>query len=170
MQMASYSPACIVGVCCVLAACTSPSHRASELDPPSASQQTGPLARPQHDLSAMAIAFEKSQREFEARRKRRAQYEEDWRLKVERVGAANYPPEARGLSASVRLRVWINSDGSVDSIVIDRSSGHKAVDEAAVNIVRLASPFPAFPPDLAKDTQKLVINRTWFFGAKPGVD
>ena len=94
-----------------------------------------------------------------------AQYEEDWRVKVERIGSLNYPAEARGkLYGNLRLTVTIRPDGSVESIELDRSSGLKVLDAAAFRIVRMATPFAAFPPDIRRDTDLLVITRTWFFG------
>jgi protein TonB len=94
-----------------------------------------------------------------------AQYEEDWRVKVERVGTLNYPAEARGrIYGNLRLTVTIRPDGNVESIELDRSSGLKVLDAAAFKIVRMATPFAAFPPDIRKDTDLLVITRTWFFG------
>jgi periplasmic protein TonB len=94
-----------------------------------------------------------------------AQYEEDWRVKVERVGTLNYPAEARGkIYGNLRLTVTIRPDGSVESIELDRSSGLKVLDAAAFKIVRMATPFAAFPPDIRRDTDLLVITRTWFFG------
>ena len=94
-----------------------------------------------------------------------AQYEEDWRVKIERVGTLNYPAEARGkLYGNLRLTVTIRPDGSVESIELDRSSGLKVLDAAAFKIVRMATPFAAFPPDIRRDTDLLVITRTWFFG------
>ncbi len=94
-----------------------------------------------------------------------AQYEEDWRLKIERIGTINYPPEARGrLYGNLRLTVTIRADGSVQSMELDRSSGLKLLDAAAFKIVRMATPFAPFPPDIRRDTDLLVITRTWFFG------
>ena len=94
-----------------------------------------------------------------------AAYEEDWRSKVERVGTLNYPAEARGkVYGSLRLTVTLKPDGTVDSIELDRSSGLKVLDAAAFKIVKLATPFAAFPPDIRRDTDLLVITRTWFFG------
>jgi protein TonB len=93
-----------------------------------------------------------------------AQYEEDWRTKIERVGTLNYPAEARGkLYGTLRLTVTIRPDGSVESIDLDRTSGLKVLDQAAFRIVQLASPFAAFPASIRKDTDLLVITRTWFF-------
>ena len=94
-----------------------------------------------------------------------AQYEEDWRIKVERVGTLNYPSEARGkLYGNLRLTVTIRPDGSVESIELDRSSGLKVLDAAAFKIVRMATPFAVFPPDIRREYDQIVITRTWFFG------
>jgi len=94
-----------------------------------------------------------------------AQYEEDWRVKVERIGTLNYPAEARGrVYGNLRLTVTIRPDGNVESVELDRSSGLKVLDAAAFKIVRMAGPFAAFPPDIRRDTDLLVITRTWFFG------
>jgi protein TonB len=94
-----------------------------------------------------------------------AQYEEDWRVKIERIGTLNYPPEARGrVYGNLRLTVSIRPDGNVESIELDRSSGLKVLDAAAFKIVRMATPFAVFPPDIRRDTDLLIITRTWFFG------
>ena len=93
-----------------------------------------------------------------------AHYEDEWRQKVERVGTLNYPPEARGkLYGNLRLTVTIRPDGTLESVELDRPSGLKVLDEAAIKIVRLAAPYAAFPSDIRKDTDLLVITSTWFF-------
>ncbi|HLX81494.1 MAG TPA: TonB family protein [Burkholderiales bacterium] len=99
-----------------------------------------------------------------AREYRFSQYEEEWRAKIERVGTINYPAEARGkIYGTLRLTVTIRPDGSVESIDLDRSSGLKMLDQAAFRIVQMAAPFAAFPAEIRKDTDLLVITRTWFF-------
>jgi protein TonB len=93
-----------------------------------------------------------------------AQYEEGWRMKIERIGTLNYPSAARGkLYGSLRLTVTIRPDGTVDKMELDRSSGLKVLDEAAYRIVRMAEPFAPFPADIRRDVDLLVITRTWFF-------
>lgn len=93
-----------------------------------------------------------------------AQYEEEWRAKVERLGTVNYPAEARGkVYGNLRLTVTIKPDGTVDSVELDRSSGLKILDAAAFRIVRMAAPYAAFPAAIRRDTDLLVITRTWFF-------
>ena len=94
-----------------------------------------------------------------------ASYMETWRAKVERLGNLNYPDEARRnkLSGILRMTVALNADGTINEIVIDKSSGHQVLDDAAVHIVRLASPFASFPPNIRKDVDILHITRTWKF-------
>lgn len=93
-----------------------------------------------------------------------ARYEDEWRQKVERIGTLNYPAEARGkLYGKLRLAVTIRPDGSLENVELISPSGLKVLDEAAVKIVRLAAPYEAFPADIRKDTDLLVITRTWFF-------
>ena len=93
-----------------------------------------------------------------------AQYVEDWRQKVERVGTLNYPEAARGkLYGSLLLSVSIRADGSVDKVGVQRSSGHKVLDDAAVRIVTMAAPYAPFPPDIRKDYDIIEITRTWKF-------
>jgi len=93
-----------------------------------------------------------------------AQYIEDWRRKVERVGTLNYPEEAKGkLYGSLVLSVTIKSDGAVDKVEINRSSGHHILDDAARRIVTMAGPYANFPADIRRDTDLLVITRSWNF-------
>lgn len=96
-----------------------------------------------------------------------ARYVEDWRIKVERIGNLNYPEAARKgkLYGNLQLTVSIRSDGSLESIEINRSSGEKILDEAAINIVKLSGQggFAPFPPNISEDTDILHITRTWVF-------
>lgn len=93
-----------------------------------------------------------------------AQYVEDWRQKVERVGNLNYPAEARGkLYGSLILTVAIKSDGSLERVELNRSSGHRVLDDAAQRIVHLAAPFAPFPDNIRRDTDIIEITRTWTF-------
>ena len=93
-----------------------------------------------------------------------AQYIEDWRRKVERIGTLNYPEAARGkLYGSLVLTASINHDGSLNRVDINRSSGYKVLDDAARRIVQMASPYAPFPPEIRRDTDILEITRTWYF-------
>lgn len=93
-----------------------------------------------------------------------AQYVEAWRQKIERVGNLNYPDSARGrIYGTLRVTVAIKPDGTVDDVQIDRPSDYKILNDAALKIVRLAAPFAPFPAEIRKDTDILVITRTWTF-------
>jgi protein TonB len=156
--------------------------RAAESAPPAQAEQpaTQPSGRDLADLALAAMRLQaqidRNIDEYQKRPRKKfiganaaeyrfAQYEEDWRLKIERVGALNYPAEARGkLYGNLRMTVTIRPDGSVESVELDRSSGLKVLDDAAHKIVRLAERYAPFPPDIRRDTDLLVITRTWFFG------
>ena len=93
-----------------------------------------------------------------------AAYMKGWVGRVERVGNLNYPDEARrqGVYGELVLTVGLNRDGTIKSMDVIKSSGHKLLDEAAQRIVRLAAPFPALPTDKTR-VDELYITRTWQF-------
>jgi len=94
-----------------------------------------------------------------------ARYVEDWVTKVERVGNVNYPEAARrqGIYGSLRLTVSIFADGRIESVEVDRSSGSRILDAAAIRIVELAAPYAPFPEEMRKKADILSITRTWTF-------
>jgi len=95
---------------------------------------------------------------------RYARYFEDWRARVEKVGNENYPSEARGrIYGTLQMTVVIDRNGTLMDAVIERSSGSPILDRAARRIVKLAAPYPPFPPEIAHDTDLLEITRTWMF-------
>jgi protein TonB len=160
----------------------SPSSVPAESSRPAPAEESAPTpsGRELADLSLAAMRLQaqidKRIEEYQKRPRKKfigarateyrfAQYEEDWRIKVERIGTLNYPAEARGkLYGNLRLTVTIRPDGTVDSVELDRSSGLPVLDSAAFKIVRMASPYAVFPPEIRRDTDLLVITRTWFFG------
>jgi protein TonB len=93
-----------------------------------------------------------------------ARYFEDWRARVEKVGNQNYPEEARGrIYGTLQMTVVIDRNGTLLDAIIERSSGSPVLDRAARRIVKLAAPYPPFPPEIAHDTDLLEITRTWMF-------
>ncbi len=94
-----------------------------------------------------------------------AAYMEAWRAKVERIGNMNYPNKAREkeLSGNLSLDVSLRQDGTVKEINIRRSSGHNVLDEAAIEIVKLAAPFAPFPTSIKNEVDILHVTRTWKF-------
>ncbi|HVS77915.1 MAG TPA: TonB family protein [Steroidobacteraceae bacterium] len=88
-----------------------------------------------------------------------------WRAKVERIGTLNFPAAARqaGSKASPVIEVAIDADGHLDQATIRRSSGDPELDQAALSILKLASPFAPFPPELAQRYRVLHFVYEWQF-------
>jgi periplasmic protein TonB len=94
-----------------------------------------------------------------------AEYLDGWRRHVERIGTANYPKELLGDEAVGRptLEVVIGADGRLEDIVVRVSSGDKALDQAALRILRLAAPFDPLPEKLRADYDTLRFAYEWDF-------
>jgi len=94
-----------------------------------------------------------------------ATYMRGWIDRVERLGNADYPDAAirDQLSGTLILDVVIRSDGSLKEINLRRSSGHQILDDAAKRIVKMSSPFEAFPAKLQKQADIIHITRSWEF-------
>lgn len=161
------------------AAATDP--RTPERQPPNELRARDLLDRSQEMVRLEA----QIRRDYEANQKRRrtefvgaraseyrfAAYVDNWRNKVERVGNLNYPAEARRqrLYGSLQLTVVLRVDGEVESVTLNRSSGHRVLDEAAMRIVKLAGPYDRFPEAIARDTDFISITRTWTFSREDAV-
>lgn len=94
-----------------------------------------------------------------------AEYLNRWTQRVESLGNQHFPAAAleRKIFGDLRMSVIINADGSVASVEIIKPSGYDVLDQAALQIVRLASPFDPFPPEIKKSADQLDIIRTWRF-------
>jgi len=126
------------------------------------------LARMQAEISKRISDYQKRPRRHHfmpsTSEYRYARYVEDWRAWVERIGNEHYPEEARGrVYGALRMTVVVGADGRLVQAVIEEPSGSAVLDRAARHIVKLAAPFPPFPPEIARDTDILEITRTWIF-------
>lgn len=100
-----------------------------------------------------------------------APYLDAWRRKVERVGTLNFPSAARrpDFSGSPVIEVALSSDGRLLEATIQRASSHAEIDQAALQILRLASPFEPFPRALAHSYGSIRFAYQWeFFGGALG--
>ncbi len=97
-----------------------------------------------------------------------AKYIKQWTKKIERIGNLHYPEQAKtqGLSGQLILAVTINKNGKVVDIEIRKSSNYKVLDNAAIKIVKLSSPFAAIPKSVLLDNDAIVITRTWLFSQR----
>ncbi len=132
-------------------------------------------------LRAQAIASLQADldnaRQAESKRKRRrtvsaaihqtsdALYLNTWQRKIERIGNLNYPAKARleKIHGSLKMKIGINQDGSLEHVELLASSGFKILDDAAIRIVYLAAPYSPLPPEIRRDTDILEIIRVWQF-------
>ena len=144
-------------------------EKAPAVDGTDLMQRSLAIARLEAQISKDWNAYqERPRRKFVGARTqeyRYARYIEDWRQKIERIGELNYPQAARDQRIYGKLvaTVSIKTDGSLERIVINQSSGNKVLDDATVQIVKMAAPYAALPPDIARDIDILHITRTWTF-------
>jgi periplasmic protein TonB len=93
-----------------------------------------------------------------------APYLDSWRHKVEHIGTIHFPAAAR-MAAQKRanpvIEVGISADGTLDKAQIRRSSGSVELDNAALQTLKLASPFDPFPPELAREYHVLRFVYEW---------
>lgn len=105
------------------------------------------------------------------RESRIATYLSTWKAKVEQVGTLNFPVAASH-TATVKypvLEVAINSDGRLKEVVVRNSSGQRDLDQAAMEILRLAAPFEPFPDRLREDYDVLRFAYEWRFSDGAGL-
>ena len=98
-------------------------------------------------------------------------YAEAWARKIQ----SNTPAEtvreiAQRPHTAPLVTVAIRSDGSVESVTIELSSGAAQVDEALRRIVESQRPYEAFQPELAREFDVIEIRRTWHFGSAVQLD
>ncbi|AFU99431.1 energy transducer TonB [Simiduia agarivorans] len=88
-----------------------------------------------------------------------------WTDKVEFVGNRNFPEEAlrKEIFGRLTLAVRILPDGRLDKVEVTTPSGYRLLDDAAIGIIRDASPFAPVPLEVLKDHTHLEIVRSLSF-------
>lgn len=162
---------------------TNPTQKTQTIKPETGTQDsakkslnTSDLMNSSLEMARLEAQINKQQDDYQQRPKRKsigartqeykfASYVESWRQKVERVGNLNYPEAAKNhmIYGQLQLAVYIKSNGELEKVEIRRSSGHQVLDDAAVRIVKMGSPYAAFPDDLRKEVDIIDITRTWIF-------
>lgn len=79
-------------------------------------------------------------------------------------GSKYYPEQARRLEheGRVKVRFTVTASGSISSVSVSSSSGYSDLDNAALGAVRRASPFPAIPSGLEKNSLTMSITLKFF--------
>ncbi|HEX9706729.1 MAG TPA: TonB family protein [Steroidobacteraceae bacterium] len=94
-----------------------------------------------------------------------AVYLDAWKRRIEQVGTLNFPNAARRskLSGNPVIEVALASSGGLVRADVRRSSGYGELDRAAMDILKLATPFEAFPAELAARHDVLRFAYEWQF-------
>ena len=88
-----------------------------------------------------------------------------WRTKIERLGTMNFPQAAWRAPGTRNpdVEVVILADGTLESANVIHSSGSAKLDQAVVDILKLASPFDPFPKELSDRYRLLRFTYGWEF-------
>jgi protein TonB len=94
-----------------------------------------------------------------------AAYLDNWKRRIEAVGDEYFPNlgDLDGLTGSPTLEVSIDASGQLAEVVIRKSSGSRILDQAALDILRRASPFDPFPAEIRVDYDSLRFAYKWLF-------
>jgi protein TonB len=97
-----------------------------------------------------------------------AAYLDNWKRRIEAVGDEYFAElgSLDGLTGSPILEVRIEASGQLSEVVIRKSSGSRVVDQAALDILRRASPFEPFPDDVAADYDRFLFTYKWLFSER----
>lgn len=128
--------------------------------------QTLPL--PQDLLASFQVQDDKPRQlvtSVDTRESRIAVYLDRWKRKIETLGVKYFPDVGLvdGITGSPTLQVTISASGQLDEALVRQSSGSKALDQAAIDILRRASPFDPFPEDIRADYDQLIFAYKWKF-------
>ena len=94
-------------------------------------------------------------------------YVDSLKNKLERNGNLIYEKRSVGNEETTLLvNMIIRSDGSIDDVIIIRSSGSYALDEKVKNIIIANAPYAKFPPNVAAKYDVIEVQRIWNFGDK----
>lgn len=132
--------------------------------PPTGSEATLPL--PESDKPTLLITDDNPRHlvvSVNAAQSEIAPYLASWKQRVERIGSQyfNENRDTDGLYGSPMLAITINHDGTLGAATILRSSGTRALDQAAMVVVRRAAPYQAFPQHIREKHDLLSFEYTF---------
>ena len=132
----------------------------------SGAQETLPL--PQDDTATFLIHDDDPRQlviSADTRESVVAAYLDNWKRRIEAVGDEYFPElgDIEGLSGSPTLEVSIEASGQLSEVIVRVSSGSPVLDQAALDILRRASPFDPFPPEISAEYDRLRFAYKWLF-------
>jgi protein TonB len=130
------------------------------------SEQTLPLPQDEdstlliHDDDPRQLVVSADTRESVA-----APYLDKLQRRIETIGREYFRElgDLGDISGSPTLEVRIEASGQLSEVVIRQSSGSNVIDQAALDILRRASPFDPFPEEVREEYDRLVFMRKWVF-------
>ena len=137
----------------------------------SGSEQTLPLPQ---DAKSTLLIHDDDPRQLiisaDTRESTIAAYLDTWKRRIEAVGDEYFPElgDLDGLTGSPTLEVSIEASGQLAEVIIRQSSGSPVLDQAALDILRRASPFDPFPPEIRADYDRLRFAYKWLFSDQLG--
>ncbi len=134
----------------------------------SGSVQTLPL--PQEEDASMLIHDDDPRQlivSVDTRESTIAAYLDNWKRRIEAVGDEYFAELGGldGLTGSPTLEVKIEASGQLSEVIIRKSSGSRVVDQAALDILRRASPYEPFPDTVAADYDRVLFAYKFLFSA-----
>jgi protein TonB len=140
------------------------SHSALALE--SGAEMTLPL--PQDDRATLLIHDDDPRQlviSADTRESVVAAYLDSWKRRIESVGDDYFPTLGKlaGLTGSPTLEVSIDASGRLADVIIRKSSGSRILDQAALDILRRASPFDPFPAAISAEYDSLRFAYKWLF-------
>ena len=126
------------------------------------------LARLEAEISQQLAEYNKRPRTLfpgmRAFAAERIAYEAALIKKLEHIGTQNYPEEARGrIYGSLVLSMTIGPKGNLLEVRVERSSGEKILDDAAIRVARMGEPYASLPEAILQHYERMVVVRVWSF-------
>ncbi|MCH8943298.1 MAG: TonB family protein [Proteobacteria bacterium] len=129
------------------------------------------LPLPQEDPASMLIHADEPRQliiSADTRESVIATYLDNWKRRIEAVGASYLPQlgDLDNITGSPTLMVRIDVTGELLEAVIRKSSGSTILDLAALDILRRASPFNPFPPEISAEYDTVRFEYKWLFAGQ----
>jgi protein TonB len=97
-----------------------------------------------------------------------AAYLDAWKRRIEAVGDQYFAEigKSDALTGSPILEVKIEASGHLSAVIVRKSSGSSVVDQAALDILRRASPYDPLPDEWLADHDRVAFAYTFLFSAQ----